>query len=86
VPRRRELAVPIVDCTGVQNGRTSLPILGLGCFFMLQRASSSSSESRVFGEFISDCDAGGRPGSTPPGTTVGPYVIELNRDFSSADS
>lgn len=86
VPRRRELAVPIVDCTGVQNGRTSLPILGLGCFFLVQRASSSSSESRVFGEFISDCDAGGRPGSTPPGTTVGPYVIELYRDFSSADS
>lgn len=84
--RRRELAVPIVDCTGVQNGRTTLPILGLGCFFMLQRASSTSAESRVYGEFISDCEAGGRPGSTPPGTTVGPYVIQLYRDLSSVDS
>jgi len=84
--RRRELALPIVNCTGADSGRTSLPVLGLGCFFMLQPATSGSSEARVFGEFISDCDAGGRPGSTPPGTTVGPHLIQLYRDLASVDS
>ena len=33
---RRNLPVIIADCEGKNTGATSLPILGLACYFMLQ--------------------------------------------------
>ena len=78
---RRELAVPLVNCSDVPKGRTSLPVVGYGCFFMLQQV-----DDGIFAEFISDCEAGGRVGPVPPGNSAGPHVIQLYRDFSSVDS
>lgn len=80
---RREVAVPIANCTAPID-TNALPILGAGCFFLSQRMSDGGSESTLFGEFLTDCEAAGRPGSG--GGTGGPYVIQLFRDHRSTDS
>lgn len=80
---RREVAVPIADCTPPIN-TSALPVLGAGCFFLPQRMSDGGSESTLFGEFLQDCEAAGRPGLG--GGSGGPYVIQLFRDRRSTDS
>lgn len=82
--KRREAALPIVDCDPIGQRKNDLPVLKFGCFFLLQRASTSAKKTRVFAEYIEKCEAGGRPGSNPSGT--GPYVIQLYRDSASQDS
>lgn len=82
--KRREAALPIVDCGALGDRETRLPVVKLGCFFLLQRAGTSAKKTRVFGEYIEKCEAGGRPGTDPGGT--GPYVIQLYRDSDSRDS
>lgn len=74
---RREVVVPIADCSIPQP-----TIKGFGCFFLLQQVDQS--QANIFGEFIEECEAGGRPGSQPG--TGGPYIIQLYRDPASADS
>lgn len=83
--QRREAAIAIGDCTESTNGQGQLPLLGFGCFFLLQEAVQHGNESFVYGEFIEDCRAGGVPGPAPT-TVPGPYVIQLYRDFESPDS
>jgi hypothetical protein len=80
---RREVAVPIANCTPPIN-ENALPIIGAGCFFLLQRMASGAKVSTLLGEFIPDCKAAGRPGITPG--DGGPYVIQLFRDPLSKDS
>ena len=82
---RRLMPVPIADCSGVNTGQSDLPILGVGCFFLLQEASGTGNNANIFGEFVSDCQAGGRPGPNP-NNSAGPHVVQLYRSFESNDS
>jgi Flp pilus assembly protein TadG len=94
VPRRRVLAVPFVDCAGPNQGQSSLPLVGLGCFFLLQPMQQGGpggggNDSNVFAEFIGDCGAGGTPGPDPnpnPTENTGIYKIVLHNDPLSPDS
>ena len=94
VPRRRVLAVPFVDCSGFNPGQSSLPLVGLGCFFLLQPLQQGGpggggNDSNVFGQFIGDCGAGGSPGPEPnpnPEENTGIYKIVLHNDPLSPDS
>ena len=79
------MPVPIADCSGTNSGQTNLPILGVGCFFLLQEASGTGTNANIFGEFASECQAGGTPGPAP-NNLAGPYVIQLYRNFASNDS
>jgi hypothetical protein len=82
---RREAAVAIGDCSGSNSGQSQIPLLGFGCFFLLQEVSQQGNQSHVYGEFIQDCQTGGMPGPEP-NDGEGPYIIQLYRDFSSNDS
>lgn len=82
---RREAAVPIGDCSTTTNGQGQVPLLGFGCFFLLQEAVQKGNESHIYGEFIEDCRAGGMPGADPT-VVPGPYIIQLYRDYGSIDS
>lgn len=82
--KRREAALPIVDCASVGKNVAHLPVKKLGCFHLLQRAETSANKTRVFGEYIEKCESSGRPG-TDPGAT-GAYLIQLYRDSDSQDS
>jgi Flp pilus assembly protein TadG len=94
VPQRRVLAVPFVDCSGFNPGQSSLPLVGLGCFFLLQPLqqggpAGGGNDSNVFAEFIGDCGAGGTPGPAPnpnPTENTGIYKIVLHNDPLSPDS
>jgi Flp pilus assembly protein TadG len=83
--QRREAAVAIGDCDGTTNGQGEVPLLGFGCFFLLQAAQQKGNESHIYGQFLEDCRAGGMPGPDPT-NVPGPYVIQLYRDFASGDS
>jgi hypothetical protein len=83
--QRREAAVAIGDCTNTTSGQGQLPLLGWGCFFLLQEASQQGNESHVYGQFIDNCRAGGVPGPDPT-VVPGPYIIQLYRDYNSSDS
>ncbi|MEO6186894.1 MAG: pilus assembly protein TadG-related protein [Steroidobacteraceae bacterium] len=82
---RREFAVPIANCTGANNGNSTLPLLGFACFFILQPVQQSGQNSFVYGEALQSCAAGGRPGPAPT-AAPGPHIIQLYRDAGSPDS
>ncbi len=82
---RREVAIPIGDCTGTTNGAGEVSILGFACFFLLQEAVHKGDESYVFGQFIRDCNAGGIPGPNP-GDAPGLYLIQLYKDPDSPEA
>ena len=78
--QRREAAIAIGDCDGTTNGQGEVPLLGFGCFFLLQEAEQQGNESYIYGQFLEDCRAGGMPGPEPT-TIPGPYIIQLYRDY-----
>ena len=84
-PERRVLTVPIADCSGSNNGNSTLPVLGFGCYFLLQKAVQKGNENYVYGEFIDGCLGDGNPGPQPS-NAFGPYRIQLYDDVGSADS
>jgi hypothetical protein len=83
--QRREAAVAIGSCDGTTSGQGEVPLLGFGCFFLLQAAEQQGNESFIYGQFLEDCRAGGMPGPAPT-SIPGPYIIQLYRDYSSTDS
>jgi Flp pilus assembly protein TadG len=83
--QRREVAIAIGNCDGTTSGQGQVPLLGFGCFFLLQEAEQKGNESYIYGQFLEDCRAGGMPGPAPT-NIPGPYVIQLYRDYSSTDS
>jgi len=82
---RREAAIAIGDCSESTNGQGQVPLLGFGCFFLLQEVSQKGNEAQVFGTFVEDCTSGGVPGPAPT-TVPGPHIIQLYRDFSSPEA
>ena len=86
---RRELTIPIGDCSETTNGQGPVPVLGFGCYFLLQETVQTGgpggNEGHVYGQFIRDCNAGGLPGPAP-GDGPGLYIIQLYKDPDSPDS
>ena len=82
--KRRVVAAPVVAC-GDEINKT-VPIVGLRCLFLLQRAETSGADAQIFIEIAPECEAGGRPGPVPPGTPGGVYILQLYRDPASPDS
>jgi hypothetical protein len=76
--------MPVADCSGDENGQSTLDVEGFACFFMLQPVLGGP-EKEIFGQFVTDCVSGGTPGPDP-GDAEGPYVIQLYKDPDSGDS
>lgn len=76
---RRILTVPIVNCAGIQNGQSQLPLLGFGCYFIRQKIEQGGQNSYIVGELIEECDASGSPGAVTP-ALGGPQKIILYND------
>jgi hypothetical protein len=81
---RRNLTVTIAQCDG-DTGNSDLPILGFGCFFMLQEVKQKGNEAEIYGEWVQNCDAKGNAGPDPT-DVPGPQVIQLYNDVDSKDS
>ena len=83
---RRNMTVTIAACgAGTNTGQAALPILGFGCFFLLQEVKQKGSEAEMYGEFVADCDAKGTAGPAPT-NLPGPHTIQLYNDPDSKDS
>jgi Flp pilus assembly protein TadG len=77
---RRMLKIVIGNCTGKQGGSTSIPVLGFGCYFVVQPVDGGGSDSLVFGQFVKECEGDGVPGPTPS-TDTGPQIIQLYKTY-----
>jgi hypothetical protein len=62
-----------------------MPLLGLGCFFLLQKTIQSGTDSEIIGEFGEECAT---PGFAGPEPTVipGPHIIQLYKDSDGNDA
>jgi Flp pilus assembly protein TadG len=82
---RRTMPVMIADCTAGYEGKSTMPLLGFGCFFLLQKSIQKGLESEIIGEFAEECDS---PGFAGPDPTVvpGPHVIQLYKDSDGNDA
>ncbi|MDP3816038.1 TadE/TadG family type IV pilus assembly protein [Pseudomonas sp.] len=75
---RRMLNIVVGNCDGESGGQTSVPVLGFGCFFVLQTVSQQGNQAQIFGQFVKECQGDNVPGPTP---TVGPQVIQLYKTY-----
>ncbi|RCL24838.1 pilus assembly protein [Pseudomonas sp. AFG_SD02_1510_Pfu_092] len=77
---RRILKIVMGDCSGKNAGATSIPVIGFGCFYVLQPAESSGGDSQIFGQFVKQCEGDNVPGPTPQDDS-GPQIIQLYKTF-----
>ncbi len=77
---RRMLKIVVGNCTGQSGGATSIPVLGFGCFFVVQPASQSGQEAQIFGQFVQECEGDNVAGPTPVDDS-GPQIIQLYKTY-----
>ena len=81
--RRREVAVPIGNCSVQANGQSQVPILGFACMFLLQSLPNNGQQN-LYAQVLQGCEAHGSPSGG--GGNYGPHVIELYKSAGSPDS
>ncbi|MDX1368987.1 TadE/TadG family type IV pilus assembly protein [Pseudomonas sp.] len=76
---RRLLKIVVGNCDGASGGQTSVPVLGYGCFFLVQTVSQQGNQAQIFGQFVTDCAGDSVPG--PVVDEVGPKIIQLYKTY-----
>ncbi len=80
---RRVLAVPMIDCSTDETGKSQYKVVTLGCFFLFQRAPENngggSEPDPVLGEFMYECPSDNVTNSSTS-SDDGPYRIVLYDD------
>jgi hypothetical protein len=79
---RRMLNIVIGDCSDLSGGQIDVPVLDVGCFYLLQTVAQQGSEAQVFGQFIKECEGDGYAGADPA-NDVGPNIIQLYKTYFS---
>ncbi|WP_026331856.1 TadE/TadG family type IV pilus assembly protein [Pseudomonas mandelii] len=77
---RRMLKIVVGDCSGKLSGATSVPVLGFGCYFVVQPMSNGGTESEIFGQFVKECEGDNVAGPSPS-TDSGPRIIQLYKTY-----
>jgi len=77
---RRMMKVVVGNCTGKQGGSTSIPVLGFGCYYVVQPMSGGGTESQIFGQFVKECEGDNVAGPSPS-TDTGPQIIQLYKTY-----
>ena len=76
---RRIVKVVVVDCdTDKKGGKKDMKVLGIGCFFAVQKMESKGCDE-IVGQFVRDCSSG-YSGSNPS-QDVGPQIIQLYKTY-----
>ncbi len=87
---RRVVALPIGECSTETNGSSeNISIYGVGCFFLMQKATHQGESAEIFGQFIGDSAPGCSSNGTFSGDEVtgpAPTKIVLFRNSDSGDS
>jgi len=74
------LKIVVGNCTGKQGGTTSVPVLGFGCYFVVQPMSNGGTEAEIFGQFVQECEGDNVPGPNPVNDS-GPQIIQLYKTY-----
>ncbi|MGO4311800.1 TadE/TadG family type IV pilus assembly protein [Pseudomonas sp. KB_15] len=77
---RRILKIVVGDCAGKNNGSTSIPVLGFGCYFVVQPMDGGGGEAEIFGQFVKECEGDNVAGPSPS-TDSGPQIIQLYKTY-----
>ncbi|MDH4582113.1 pilus assembly protein [Pseudomonas sp. BN415] len=77
---RRMIKIVVGNCNGASGGQTSVPVLGFGCFFLLQTVAQQGNQAQIFGQFVEECEGDNVPGPTPS-DDVGPNIIQLYKTY-----
>lgn len=77
---RRMLKIVVGDCTGKQGGSTSVPVLGFGCYFVVQPMNGGGTEAQIFGQFVKECEGDNVSGPNPMNDS-GPQIIQLYKTY-----
>lgn len=77
---RRMLKIVVGKCTGTDGGTSTIPVLGYGCFFVLQPADQQGTSAQVFGQFVKQCEGDNVSGPNPSQDT-GPQIIQLYKTY-----
>jgi Flp pilus assembly protein TadG len=77
---RRMLKIVVGNCTGKQGGSTSIPVLGFGCYFVVQPMNGGGGDSQIFGQFVKECEGDNVAGPSPS-TSSGPQIIQLYKTY-----
>ncbi|WP_412498732.1 pilus assembly protein TadG-related protein [Vibrio furnissii] len=83
---RRILAVPIIDCSGSETGKSNYLVKAVGCFLLLRRAPTNNSGTvPVYGEFLEECTSQNTH-NDGTSTNSGSYRIVLYDDPVNKES
>ncbi|CAI8895632.1 Flp pilus assembly protein TadG [Pseudomonas sp. IT-P74] len=77
---RRMLKIVVGDCAGKNSGSTSIPVLGFGCYFVVQPMDGGGGEAEIFGQFVKECEGDNVAGPSPS-TDSGPQIIQLYKTY-----
>lgn len=77
---RRILKVVVGNCDKLKGGATEVPVLGFGCFFLVQPGVHQGNDAQIYGQFIEACEGDGVAGPTPS-TDAGPQIIQLYKTY-----
>ena len=77
---RRMLKIVIGQCSGTDGGTATIPVLGYGCFFVLQPANQQGNSAQIFGQFVKQCEGDNVSGPDPSQDT-GPQIIQLYKTY-----
>ena len=77
---RRMLKIVVGDCAGKNSGSTSIPVLGFGCYFVVQPMDGGGGEAEIFGQFVQECEGDNVAGPSPS-TDSGPQIIQLYKTY-----
>ncbi|MHA6963638.1 pilus assembly protein TadG-related protein [Zobellella denitrificans] len=60
LPKRRQVSVPVADCTGHNPGSTNLELIGFACMFLSQKVTGSTGNTQfIVAEFVKNCTSEG---------------------------
>ncbi|WP_375057910.1 pilus assembly protein TadG-related protein [Zobellella sp. DQSA1] len=60
LPKRRQVSVPVADCTGHNPGSTNLELIGFACMFLSQKVTGSTGTTQfIVAEFVKNCTSEG---------------------------
>lgn len=77
---RRILKIVVGNCKDLKGGATQVPVLGFGCFFLVQPGVHTGGDAQIFGQFIEECEGDGVAGPKPV-NDQGPLLIQLYKTF-----
>ncbi|CAN7644559.1 Tad domain-containing protein [Pseudomonas sp. LjRoot277] len=77
---RRMMKIVVGNCTGKQGGSTSIPVLGFGCYYVVQPMDGGGGDAQIFGQFVKECEGDNVAGPSPS-TDSGPQIIQLYKTY-----